>query len=269
MPWSFEIYFHNLRGESTKGKLAGRGWGPMYRMKEMIGIVGGMGSHATVSFFQQLINHSHAKKDQEYMEILIHNNTHIPDRTAGILYHGDDPLPELLRSVKTLECGGAGIIILACITAHYYYEQLEESLTTAKIFHIVKETVDYTCSYHPHIKNVGVLATEGSIKTQLWQKDFAKRQINTLVLPDQLQIKYFNNVVYGHKGIKAGYRDDELKNTLLAGCKELINMGAEAIIGACSELPLMISKEDLPVPYIDSIHVTIEKLINLHYGNTV
>jgi aspartate racemase len=238
-------------------------------MKEMIGIVGGMGSHATVSFFQQLINHSHAKKDLEYMEILIHNNTNIPDRTAGILYDGNDPLPELLRSVKTLENGGAGIIVLACITAHYFYERLEQSLTTAKIFHIVKETVDYTCSHHPNLKNVGVLATEGTLKTQLWQKEFGKRQINTLVLPDQLQIKYFNNVVYGNKGIKAGYRNVGLKKTLLAGCKELINMGAEVIIGACSELPLMISKDDLLAPYIDSIHVTIEKLIDLYYGNIV
>lgn len=238
-------------------------------MKDIIGIVGGMGSHATVSFFQQIINQSRAEKDQEYLEILIHNNARIPDRTAGILYHGDDPLPELLRSVKTLEDGGAGIIVLACITAHYYYEELEKSLITAKIFHIVKETVDYTCRNHPHLKNVGVLATEGTLKTQLWQKEFGKRQINTFVLPDQLQIKYFNNVIYGHKGIKAGYRDDELKNTLLTGCKELIDIGAEAIIGACSELPLMISKEDLHVPYIDSIHVTIEKLIDLQYGKTV
>jgi aspartate racemase len=236
-------------------------------MNDIVGIVGGMGSHATVSFFQQLINHSPAKKDQEYMDILIHNNTRIPDRTEGILYHGEDPLPELLRSVSLLENCGATIIVLACITAHHFYNRLEESLTKAKIFHIVKETADYICSTYPYLKNVGILATEGTLKTQLWQEEFDKRHINTLVLSDKHQIEYFNNIVYGQKGIKAGYKDNVLKNNLLMGCKKIIDMGAEAIIGACSELPLIISKEDIPVPYIDPIQVTVEKLIDVYYYN--
>lgn len=238
-------------------------------MKDIIGIVGGMGSHATVSFFQQLINHSPAKKDQEYMDILIHNNTRIPDRTEGILYHGDDPLPELLRSVRLLENGGATTIVLACITAHHFHHRLAESLTKAKIFHIVEETADYICNTYPYIKNVGILATEGTLKTKLWQEEFDKRNINTLVLSEQDQIEYFNNIVYGPKGIKAGYHDKVLKNNLLAGCKKIIDMGAEAIIGACSELPLIISKEDVPIPYIDSIQVTVEKLIDVYYYDSL
>lgn len=150
-------------------------------MKDIIGIVGGMGSHAAVSMFQQLINKSPVNKDQEYMEILIHNNSCIPDRTEGILYHVNDPLPEILRSVKWLEYGGATIIVLACVTAHHYSDKLEESLKKAKIFHIVKETVDYTCRTYPDFRNVGILATEGTCKIGLWQKEFDKRRIKTFV----------------------------------------------------------------------------------------
>jgi len=234
-------------------------------MKEMIGIVGGMGSHAAVSLFHQLISRSPAKTDQEYMEILLHNNTRIPDRTEGILQRGDDPLPELARSIKMLENGGATIIVLACITAHHFYDRLESK---ARIFHIVKETSDYVCSACPDLKNVGILATEGTLSTGLWQKEFGKRNVNTITLPDRDQIHHFNNVVYGPRGIKAGYRDDALKKKLLEGCDKLVDLGAEAIIGACSELHLLISKEDPQVPYIDAIHVTVDKLIHAYYGDT-
>lgn len=234
-------------------------------MNDLIGIVGGMGSHAAVSLFRQLICTSPATKDQEYMEMLIHNNTRIPDRTEGIVHHGEDPLPELLRSVKLLESCGATTIVLACITAHYYSNQLEQSLNKAKIFHMIRETADYTCSMYPSIKKVGILATKGTLKSGLWNKEFDKRQIHAIVLPDRYQRDCFDNVIYGAQGVKAGYQNDHLKQRLLEGCDKLIDMGAEAIIGACSELPLLISKADLHLPYIDSIQVAVEKLIARYY----
>jgi len=237
-------------------------------LKDMIGIVGGMGSHATVSMFRQLINHSPAKTDQEYMEVLIHNNTCIPDRTQGLLYNGSDPLPEMIRSVKLLEQCGATIIVLACITAHNYYDQLAESLEKARLFHVVKETADYACHTYPHVKKVGVLATEGSLKTNLWKNEFNHRDIDTLMLSDHDQMEYFNNVIYGSKGIKAGYQGDHLKSKLLEGCNQLREMGAEVIIGACSELPLLISQRDLHIPYIDSMQVAVKKLIEQYYRHT-
>lgn len=171
------------------------------------------------------------------MEVLLHNNTRIPDHTEGIVHHGDDPFPELLRSVKLLENGGATVIVLACITAHYYYPRLVKSLTSAKMFHIVKETADNVSSTHPGLKNVGVLATEGTLKTGIWQDELHRRGIYTVVLLDRFQAEYFNDVVYGRKGLKAGGHNRALKNKLLKA-SILADLGAEAIIGGCSELPI-------------------------------
>ncbi|MGC5325933.1 aspartate/glutamate racemase family protein [Brevibacillus sp. SYSU BS000544] len=234
-------------------------------MKEILGIIGGMGSHATVSMFQQIINHSPARKDQEYMEIMIHNNSRIPDRTEGILGHGDDPFPEICRSAKLLEDCGATILVLACITAHHYSEKLESSLGKAHLFHIVKETVAYTRKLYPDLKRAGVLATEGTIKSKLWEKEFRMNNIDTVVLSEEEQADYFTNVIYGPQGVKAGFRNEQLKDSLLEGCHRLVSKGAEVIIGACSELPLLIAKEDVQVPYIDAIQVAIEKLTTTYY----
>lgn len=232
-------------------------------MKEIVGVVGGMGSHAAVCFFQQLINKSQVEKDQSYMEILIHNNTRIPDRTQGILYGGEDPLPELLRSVTLLEQCGASTIVLACITAYYFSEKLQASLKKAKILDIVKETVDYTYNSYPNVDCVGIIASSGAIKANLWQNEFDKRGIKTTALPEQYQEEYFNDVIYG--SIKVGHIDDTSKWKILKACDILVSMGAEVLIGGCSELPLIISKEDMLFPYIDSINVIIEKLISQYY----
>jgi aspartate racemase len=234
-------------------------------MKETIGIVGGMGSHATAAMFQQFILKSPAGSDQEHMEILLHNNPCIPDRTMGILHGGADPLPELARSVRLLEQCGATTIILACITAHFYYDRLKASLTKAKLFHILQETADFACSMYPNIRNVGILATEGTCRSGLWQKEFANRHINAIVLPDPYQKDYVTDVIYGPLGIKAGYTDDAMKRKLIDGCGVLRELGAEAVIGGCSELPLLISKEDVSMPYIDSVQAAVDKLIDTYY----
>jgi aspartate racemase len=71
--------------------------------------------------------------------------------------------------------------------SHHYYPRLEKSLTSAKMFHIVKETADNVSSTHPGLKNVGVLATEGTLKTGIWQDELHRRGINTVVLPNRFQ----------------------------------------------------------------------------------
>lgn len=71
---------------------------------------------------------------------------------------------------------------------------------------------------NPHLKNIGILATEGTLKTELWQNELFKIGITTVTLPNSDQVEYFNNVEYGRNGIKAGSLNSELKNKLFEGC---------------------------------------------------
>lgn len=235
-------------------------------MKETIGIVGGMGSHAAASFFEQLVRLSPAGSDQEHMEILIHNNPRIPDRTAAIAGDGEDPYPELLRSVRLLENGGASVIVLACITAHHYFDRLAAAATGARMLHIARETAEDAFRRYPLLKTVGVLATEGALKAGIWQEAFGGRQIRTLTLPRELRNRCFNEVVYGPNGIKAGGRDDSLKTELLAGCRALMASGAEAVVAGCSELPILLKQRELPVPLLDPFETAARRLIEGYYG---
>jgi len=59
--------------------------------KKKLGIIGGMGSHAGVWLFNRITELSYAQKDQEYLDILVHNNSAIPDRTRAIVYKEASP----------------------------------------------------------------------------------------------------------------------------------------------------------------------------------
>src|SRR6266702_6173274 len=92
--------------------------------KKKIGIVGGMGSRAGVFLLKRIIDHSPAETDQEFPEIIFHNNSMIPDRTRAIIYNKRSPFSDILRSVDLFNQNNVELIAMGCITAHYYYDEI-------------------------------------------------------------------------------------------------------------------------------------------------
>lgn len=233
-------------------------------MRDIIGIVGGMGAYAGTSIFERLVKSSPASSDQDFIEIIVHNNSKIPDRTKGILNEGESPVLELLRSVKILENAGATKIILGCITAHYYCDVLQKELKNAKIINIVDETVSHVLKIKPNIKSVGIISSRGTAKTEIWQKAFKNCNISLHFLSDQNQRELFDQVIYGVHSIKAGYFDESNSRKIKTAINLLKMSGAELVIGSCSELPLVLP-EEFSDNYIDSIGVVINKIISDYY----
>ncbi|HNR64929.1 MAG TPA: amino acid racemase [Atribacterota bacterium] len=167
-------------------------------MKEkIIGILGGMGPEATIDLFQKIVRSTPAKKDQEHIRIIIDNNLKIPDRTKAILYNGENPLPELIKTAQNLERAGADFIIIACNTAHYYLHKIQKTVNIP-IFNMMQETALYIHHTFPSLKQVSLFATEGTIHTGLYQAYLDNFAIETLV-PTQTEQKELMEIIYGVK----------------------------------------------------------------------
>src|SRR5580693_8367646 len=93
-------------------------------MKKKLGVIGGMGSRAGSFFLQKLIDYSPAEKDQDFLEIIFHNNSSVPDRTRAIVYKEASPLSHILRSVDLFNQNEVEVIAMGCITAYFYYDQI-------------------------------------------------------------------------------------------------------------------------------------------------
>lgn len=230
-------------------------------------MIGGMGSLAAAYTFDRLIKLTPAATDQEHIEVFLHNNNHIPDRTRGILNHGPDPLPELQRSVRILNELGSDYVIMACMTSHYFIDALRKD-SKAEIINALAETADYTHRRWPIVRKVGLLATTGSIKLEIFQKEFARHGIQCVVFDDADQQTYFMDPVYAPWGIKAGFVQGKPMERLRDGAAQLVAMGAEAIVAGCTEVPLVLSQKDIPVPFIDTIDILAEVAIERCIGET-
>ena len=213
-----------------------------------------MGPDATVYMFNKIVKMVNARNDQDHIEIFIHNNTNVPDRTKAILYGGPSPLDELIRSARILEQMGADILIVPCMTSHYFLKDMQKAIEIP-IINAIEETVTFISNNYNKIRSAGILASSGTIKSNLFQRRLSDNDIIPMVPSDDAQDNLVMASIYGEKGIKAGFVTWQTRDQLIKACDLLIKKGAGLIIAGCTEIPLAISQKDIHVPYIDVMEI--------------
>jgi aspartate racemase len=231
----------------------------MTKRAKLLGIVGGMGAEAGAQLFHKIIKLTPVKTDQDHIETILYSNASIPDRTKGILNLGPSSYPLLLESTKLLERNNVDLIILGCITSHYFINDLRREVK-CEILSAVEETIEQIKTKAPTAKKIGVLATTGTIKTGLFQDALKESGYESLVLPDNIQEKYVMEALYASDGIKAGHLQPA-RDKMLLGMNWLLLNGAEAIISGCTEFPLLFGQADCLVPLFDATDCLIRKTI--------
>jgi len=219
-----------------------------------LGVIGGLGPMATVYFMELVINMTEAQCDQDHIEMIVYNCPTIPDRTGFILGRTQqNPVVPMVRIGKQLVAQGAECIAIPCVTAHYFYDILSESINT-DIIHAVKETTNHL--KENGISKVGIAATDGTIASGLFQKELAGAGIS-YVVPSEKSQQAVMDVIY--KNIKAGRPVQEDK--LYSAFDEMRKSGAEVIILGCTELSLVKRDYSLGAGYLDVLDVLAKESV--------
>src|SRR5579872_1093317 len=150
-------------------------WNKM-EFKRKLGIIGGMGARAGVTFLQKIIDLSPVYADQEFVEIIYHNNSHIPDRTQAILYKGVSPHKELLRSVRFLDRNKVDVMVMACMTSYYYFDELSKH-TNAYFPDPIALLTRHLKIGFPLLKRVGLLASTGAIRSGIFHRRLQQQDL--------------------------------------------------------------------------------------------
>lgn len=212
--------------------------------KKAIGIIGGMGPLATADLFEKIILHTRASCDQEHLRVYIDSNTNIPDRTAALLHGGADPTPELVSSARGLARQGAEVLIMPCNTAHNFYDAVQAA-APVPVLHMIRLTAQALAERG--VKTAGLLATDGTVQTGIYQRTFAGTGI-ALLTPEENGQRAIMDMIY--QGVKAGRRDYDASAARRA-MEALLERGAETLILGCTELPLAVKLYALDFPVTD------------------
>ena len=68
------------------------------------------------------------------------------------------------------------------------------------------------------------------------------------------------------KAVKAGNLSEEVKKNIIQIAQKLVDKGAEAIIAGCTEIPLILKEQDIPVPLIDPTQILAKAAVKKARG---
>ena len=227
--------------------------------RKTVGIIGGMGPAATHAFFGQVIALTDARTDQEHIHLIIDNDPQIPDRTAFLLGHGEDPVPRLVAAARRLEAAGCELLVMPCNTAAAFADQIGRTVSIP--------ILDWTgvaadAAARTSRAAVGILATTGTIEAGLYRRALEDRGRRSII-PDAADQETVMAVIYGPDGVKSGNDAGKGADELLGVASRLVQRGAEALLLACTELPLALPATDprWPVPALDPSLVVAERVV--------
>lgn len=214
--------------------------------EKVVGILGGMGPEATIDLFQKIVAATPARIDQEHLRILIDNNPRIPDRTAALLHGGEDPTPLLQATARNLERAGADFLIMPCNSAHLFYDRIVEAVRIP-VLHIADEAVAESLRRYPGIETVGVLAATGTARLGLYHKRLEARGIRALS-PSDADQEIVHAAIFN---VKAGDKGPAVRESIRGVAERMAGQGAQLLLTACTELPLILQDGDVGVPVLD------------------
>ena len=216
----------------------------------MIGILGGMGTQAGLDFCNKLAVLNRGKIDQDYPLFLLYNKSNIPGRPESIGIQTSRltnrfsnsknkkkyklVLDSLLKGCRLLKKDKCKFIVIPCNTAHYWYDDLKKKIKLP-IINMPKEVYIHAKKTCKKNSPIGLLATEGTIMTGVYNKFFNSRY--KLIHPNKLIQK--NSVNQAIKLVKMGNVKAAAKR-IKPAINFLIKKKCKKIILGCTELPIAI-----------------------------
>jgi aspartate racemase len=122
---------------------------------------------------------------------------------------------------------------------------------------IVAETLDAARRRRPEARRLGLLAAGGCRAARLYETALLARGLEPVTTDDAEQA-FFMELLHA---IKAGERGDTVQGGMRRLGEQLIGRGAEAVIAACTEVPLVLADGDLTRPLIDGTGALAEATV--------
>ena len=211
-----------------------------------IGIIGGMSWESTAQYYA-LINRETAKRRGGLHSAPILLDSLDFAEIEALQSEGDwtGAGERLAASARRLETAGAEMLVLATNTMHIVAQSIEAA-TTIPFLHIADPTADALIADGAEI--VGLLGTRFTMEMDFYKDRLRKRGIDPIV--PEVDRTNLDGIIYNE--LCRGIISDASRSIYVAAIERLAARGAQAIILGCTELGLLISDDDSPLPLYDT-----------------
>lgn len=215
-------------------------------MKKTIGIIGGMGPEGTADLYMKIIkyyqNNFGAKYDKDFPEIFI-DSVPIPDVVES-LENEKTTFKMLTTAVIKLQNAGCDFIVIACNTVQFLLKPLQREVNIP-ILGIASTTAQYLVN--KNVSKVGILATSTTLTKEVYDQEL-KEKGGVLIKPNNQEQLILTEVIMNQLAGKTSQLDKEKLTKIVINMK---GRGAETVLIACTDLPMVVNQIDIDIKLID------------------
>jgi aspartate racemase len=212
-----------------------------------VGILGGMGPHATVAFLDQLVQLTPAERDSDHLRLVVDSHPHIPSRTRHLLYGEASPVPGMIEACRKLAAYPVDFIAVPCNSACGFIDDVRAAVAVP-ILDIVEITAQSLVAKHPSVGSCAVIGGHVTYKKQSYRRFLEAAGVDYVEHDEQTQTQI--------EGLITKIKLLDTGAAVVRSCAEVVDRlrdgyGAESIILGCTEFGCI----DLPapgVPLVDS-----------------
>lgn len=162
----------------------------------------------------------------------------------------------LAATLERLRVAGAEVGALTANTPHAYLDEIRTE-TKLPLVSIVTATRDATADLG--LKNALLLGTKTTLEAEMYPREFAEAGIR-MVLPNGEDREFLEDTIYNELAI--GRVTPEVRNRYHGMCSRHIESdGIDSVILGCTELPLVISSDDLPIQVLDTTRIHVAAIL--------
>ena len=213
-----------------------------------LGLIGGMSWESTAIYYR-LINEGIARElgglHSAKLIVWSFDFAEIADLQAK----GDWAMAtqRMVDAGLALKKAGADAILICTNTMHKMADEIEES-TGLQVLHIADATAEAVKA--KGVTNPGLLATRFTMEQDFYKGRLSNKHGLATIIPNSDERSQIHSIIYDE--LCRGKILDPSRETFKHVMSHLVAQGADGMILGCTEIPMLISQSDCPVPIFDT-----------------
>lgn len=167
---------------------------------------------------------------------------------------------QFIAACHNMKAGGAEAIVICANTMHMFADELERE-TGLPVIHIATATAKAINAQG--LTKVGLLGTKPTMQLDFYKQKLAGHGIEALI-PGAEDMDFIHNTIFEELG--KGIFTEETRRRYLSIMDKLVAMGAQGIILGCTEIPMLVTQADVPVPVFDTTKIHADAAVAFSLG---
>jgi len=215
-----------------------------------IGLIGGTTWHSTIEYYRIINETVKEKLGKSHSARCILYSINFEETVVQNQGRWDVISKSFIDITKKLENAGADFLIICANTMHKIADDIENN-ANIPIIHIADVTAEKIIERG--LSKVGLLGTSYTMEEDFYKERLKEKFNIETIIPEKNERDLTNKIILNE--LTQGKIMQSSKQRYLEIIENLIDKKAEGIILGCTEIPLLIKKDDVDIPIFDTTEI--------------